>query len=561
MNRPIRAPVRAGLGLAVTVFIAAQVSPAQEGSVVSLTGTYDLDQDGLSEFLALETVADHQKYPYSVVYKEIGADGTHHELWRFSPGRPLKDARMADTDGDGTPEVVVMEVPAAGTLSSGRPWLHVFPWKDGQFAREPEVQWGDQPLDEKLALRPSHFAIVDVENDGRDEIAVSLGSPRRELVILTLLEQPSGRVFSSRTLPLTEQIASGYGHILLVAGDQNQDGYTDLLALNNELTRIETQLFEGTGSELQPGPFHDQSTGDLDPAITGIIPSSLHRVDANRDGAEELLVPSRERPTLAITLEAGVLRILPTEPELSALFAFPVEGLQPAHVNDILLARAELGITGRKIRQLKMEAVTPEVSEPAPAIEEPAPVSPARRVIRLELEALEREEESLETTEEPTEESMVPPDTGFALEPAEDEAEPTAPRRVRKLALESVTREELPEPPPSVEIEIPPDIEISDTIRVGQTFQHSLVLEIGEKLHAFRPTDLPGGASFDPATRAITWTPTRAQVGLHTLAYDLEYEVGGKVDVEETGETVQVVTKTETRSVQRYIIVLEAQTE
>ncbi|MFQ6675563.1 MAG: Ig domain-containing protein [Fidelibacterota bacterium] len=545
MNRHIRASATFVLGLGLAVFLT-----AQQAVVVSLTGTYDLDQDGLSEFLALETAEEGDKYPRRVAYKEIDADGAHFELWQFVSRQPLRDARIADTDGDGTPEAVVMEIPAPGTVSINGPWLHVFPWTQGQFSAEPAVEWGDRPGTGQLALRPSHFAVLDIENDGTDEVAVALASPRREIVILTLESPGDVPRFASRSLPLSDEISSGYGHILLVSGDQNQDGYTDLLILNKELDRIEVQVFEGTGSDLLPGPVRLESTAELQGSFSGIIPGGLTRVDTDRDGSEELLVPFRTGATLAISLEAGRLRLTPLEAEVAALFSFPQTALEPSHLNDILLARAELGITGRKIRQLKMvptgvpaEETVAAPEAPAPEVEaETAPEAPARKIKRLELETVEKEEEAAELPEQPAE----------AVE------EPAAPRRVRKVDLEALTREKAPEAPPGVKIEIPPGTEITDTVRVGQTFRLPLELQEGEKLHAFRPTSLPGGASFDPATRAITWTPTVAQVGLHTLTYDLEYELAGEVAVEETGEAVQVVKKTETRTVQRTILVLEA---
>ncbi|MFQ6615601.1 MAG: Ig domain-containing protein, partial [Fidelibacterota bacterium] len=519
-------------------------------------------QDGLSEFLALEKTEDHQTRPHAVTYYEIGPDGTHLEVWTFATGRPVADARIANTDGNTAPEVVVMEVPHPGTLVDDGPWLHVFPWNDGTFASEPEFQWGNQRPDEPQSLRPSHFAVLDIESDGRDEIAVSLASPRRELVLLTRTGPDANPGFTTLKLPLSERLASGYGHILLAAGDHNQDGYPDLLALNKELDRLKMQLFEGTGSALKPGSVYDRSTEELDLSLRDILPSGLHSLDTDRDGREELMVPFRSGRALAISLDNQRLHPRPVETELSALFVFPPSGLEPSHLNDVLLTRAELGVTGRRVRQLKMEAVAaPEPEEPAEEAVTP-PASSARKVKRLELEAIPTKAETAEGAEKPAEETATAPDTGGpAVQPLEETAEPSAPRRVRKLALESVTREELSEPPAPTKIEVPPGIEISDTVRVGQTFRHPLKLGEGEKLHAFRPTSLPGGASFDPASLAITWTPTVAQVGLHTLSYDVEYELTGDVRVEETGETVQLVTKTETRTVQRYIIVLDEQAE
>ena len=68
---------------------------------------------------------------------------------------------------------------------------------------------------------------------------------------------------------------------------------------------------------------------------------------------------------------------------------------------------------------------------------------------------------------------------------------------------------------------------------------------------SFRPVSMPGGASFDPSLRVITWTPAPSQVGVHQIEFQMTVEGGaGRPVVDEVrGQGVTVRSNTKVESV------------
>ncbi|MFQ6673411.1 MAG: putative Ig domain-containing protein [Fidelibacterota bacterium] len=562
---------------------------AQVEAVVSLSDTYDFDGDGLSEFLAVEKTDPQASRPSRATYTEIDDRGTHTELWRFTSPSPIKDARIADVDGDGAPEVVVArETGGLGSRDTTEPWLYLFPWSADHFSPDPQIQWSGWEYEGNLRL--SHFTILDIDSDGKDEIVLALGSPQRELFILRFDPRSDSPPFQVSSLPAADAISAGYGQIYLASVDHNQDGYPDLIAINRELTTLKIQVFQNEGGDLEEGPVYEHPVDRFHEYLSGVIPSAITSVDTDRDGRNEIFFPFQAGPALSIEIEPDRVVAAPVQPDVTSLFTFPRQGVNDLQTNEILLARAEMGITGLKARKLKLEAIETRPTEAEEVPAEAAPPSPARRVKRLELQALEpaaEEQPSKEITGAPGEPTPTLPEevttpqqpgaeTAVTAAAAEEEAPPetgpqpagekpvTAPRlptRVRKLELESLTREAKATPAVPPSLTIPPGVEIADTVLTGERYVHSLEVGEGERLHAFRPRELPSGASFDPSTRMLTWTPTETQPGLHKLTYDVEVELTGRVGLQETEETVQVLARTETKTVELYILVLAPQKE
>ncbi|MCH7731867.1 MAG: VCBS repeat-containing protein [Candidatus Marinimicrobia bacterium] len=563
-----------------------------ERSYLTINGTYDFDGDGFSEFLSLEKADPEDVFPKVAAYYEIDDLGEHTEIWRYNSPVSIAGVSISDMDGDGTPEITVVEnYPLSGSDET-HSLVQLFSWVNGNFSQSASITW--KPSGEKLPLHPTSLAVVDLDNDGRDEIAIALGSPIREIRLLTLdvsVDPSALRVSSTLT---SEQLASGYGRIVLSIADKNQDGFMDLVAVSQEMEEIITEVFENTGGRFSKQMSYKKIVASLIESRTTLNTYSVTSTDVNQDGQLDVVLPFHDGSASALYLSADSINLIPLDPTIAGLFHISTESLTNVDVNEILLARAELGIGGMKARRLKFEAIaakkvlgesesaqpkpvrqleltsmdkeeiedvlitTEEVSmEEVTEAREESEEARLKQIRQLELTSLDQKAvDEVLLSKDKAEESTT---TEESIEAIEDKT-PGIAGRVQKVELRSLTREG-ETPPAGPTITLPPDATISDTLFSGMEFTLPLDNEEGKKFRAFRPRVLPRGATFDPTSRSIIWTPKSNQVGLHRFAYDVEYEIIGKrVEIAETDIELQVVTKTESLSKEIYIWV-EASSE
>ena len=78
-------------GVILLLFVSFTLLNAQNRQIISLSETYDFDNDGLSEFLSIEKTNDSKPIPDKITFIEIDDFGNHKEQWsyRFNPG--IKD--------------------------------------------------------------------------------------------------------------------------------------------------------------------------------------------------------------------------------------------------------------------------------------------------------------------------------------------------------------------------------------------------------------------------------------------------------------------------------------
>lgn len=503
------------------------IPPVSGERAVFLSNTYDFDGDGLSEFVTVEITDPEAPYPQVAAYYEIDESGFHTSLWHFSSSLPLKDLGVGDIDGNGAPDIVVL------TVGPDQFTLRWFAWAQGSFSESPKLEWSGGP---RLANRkPFSMTIIDMDNDLTEEIALSMGSPTREIVLLDIAVLDDRHEFEISRTFTSPTVSSGYGEIHLSVLDYNQDGFADLMSVSRELASLKIQIFTNESGDLVEGPSYEMDIGQLSPEFTGLVTPAVTTVDIDQDGLDEVFLPLKTGSAIAINTQPGQIDVSPVEMEVASLFALPREGVEDEVINEILLERAESGITGMKARKLKLEAMETEPAETTEVAVAPTP----RKVRKLELTSVD----TLTPGEAPEEVSEAEPPPAEEVSP---ETPPSPPRKVRKLELTAVET-----------ATIPPDVEIGDTLFVGDQYTHPLESEEGGRLHAFRPSFLPQGAFFDPSSRSVIWTPSDNQVGIHRLAYEVEYELAGeRVEVEEVeGATVRVLSTTVTDTVELYLLV------
>ena len=633
-------PVRV---VASLLYVVSLLSAGDAGAVVTLSATYDFDGDGLSEFLSLEKRDTADRLASSAVYYEIDEMGSHIELWRFTSVSRVIDADLSDLDGDGNPEIIVTtKTGVLGAKNGGVAWLHLFTWTGVDFSPDPEISWSGS--EDMGVHRPSNISVIDLNNDGRDEVAVALNSPERGIILLSLNSDGGTDSFADAKLLTTGTLSSGFGQIYVSTVDHNGDGFPDLMAISQEFSSMKVQIFENEGGDLVEGPSFKEDISLASTDQPGLIGGGITALDIDEDGNEEVLLPLRSGETLALSVREGELAVTSIEPETAALFRFDELELSPKVINDILLERAERGILGMKIKELKLEA-TDASSGTMP--EEVSPTSPRGKVQKVRLTSVDAEDglpapEAADTQAENQQEAAdeAPPDEsgppsqrmqqvqltavktvpglsaeegGASSESASVKPEEspivegeviteaaTGRARIKKMELTSMEKEdvsgdvvagagkeEVKISPEAVKeetadlrsrgrvkkleltslapsdvtettvIDVPPDVTVSDTLFVGQLFTHSLETG-GRTMQAFKPEEVPPGATFDDKKRAVVWTPGVGDIGLHRLAYQIEYALQGKrPSIEERrGTGVQVVTQTESESVELFFIVL-----
>lgn len=551
-TKVLRSASRGAILLCLLRFVS---TPAfAQKNIVSLSPTYDFDGDGLSEFLTLEKQNDDDVSPSHGVYYEIDDFGAHIELWRHTAIDQILTAQIGDMDGDGSPEITVLSRSSPlGAGADDPPWLKVFPWTGVDFSPRPSVSLGGTRDSERI--RPSGLATIDYNTDGTDEMAYAESSPTRSVSMRRL--DNSGQLSLLNELS-TDVLQVGYAPIHVTTVDHNRDDLPDLMAVSAEHDQVRIQVFLNEGGRFTTGPAAVEPYTDETRVSVGLIPSGIAEVDIDQDGTKEVVLPFESGTAIAIATKGASFEVRPLDTSQAALFHFP-EPLTEDAINNILLDRAEMGIVGRALQQLNLTAVA---VSPQEAEEEPEPVS------RIALTAEPVEMSTVPEPQEETEQSpasiarvslsaipVATPETQVAAEPvAQDRVEPisaspvTTPRAGRMRQIQLSTLGDRPEASSSVEI--------SDTLNVGETFVRPVEPSTGTMV-SFRPVSLPGGASFSPSTRAITWTPTPSQIGIHKIVYEITVQGGGgRAAVEEVrGQGVTVRTDTRTESIQFNILV------
>ncbi|MEM1125561.1 MAG: FlgD immunoglobulin-like domain containing protein [Bacteroidota bacterium] len=247
----------------------------------SVQAGMDLDGDGLKEILFTtdETLAPEGPDPgvLDVYLYEATADNTYEYVWHYShiPSNSLPALGHGDIDGDGLNEIY-FGVP---TINDDAEDLFVFEQDDsGVFPDEPTAVWG-YDREGSADFRPAGFQIVDVDNDGTQELlTVSRRSGARELVVATVNGDLNAFATFSIEFEAGEAILGGGGVYDVDVADFDGDGLNEIWV--NTWDNFSMAVWEATGAdtyELQaelngvnpvddPGGFnsHDMLFDDVD---------------------------------------------------------------------------------------------------------------------------------------------------------------------------------------------------------------------------------------------------------------------------------------------------------
>ncbi len=281
-------------------------SQAQQYKITHMEGTYDLDGDGFMEFVSVESKTNENN-KYSVVrYYELDDNGYQQLEWELeAPDGLLSnfvDVELGDLDGDGIPELItVSNMADPNKKELLQPIAFYYYWDGDRFSEEAGSVFnlsGGRDF-----VRGHNFVLMDYDGDMDQEVAISLGSPLREIAILDLNKDNEWRIV--QTLK-PNGMKSGVSAVYVSAVDWNRDGLDELVILSAEGEILRTQPFYNIDSELIMGKGQETPV----PGLDGLIPTRVSVIDWNKDGRLDSVLPFYNGDLISLTLYGDYIDVV-----------------------------------------------------------------------------------------------------------------------------------------------------------------------------------------------------------------------------------------------------------
>ena len=167
------------------VLLLSSYARSQNLQIVHIDGVYDLDNDDLVEFLAFEEAPESSGSLSRVAYYEIDDLGFPQLIWNIDSPEDINgdivEVRLADLDGSGTYELFLaanVQTPENSGLSQGI--IYVYNWEQESFSPSPVISSALTSPDSRQLI--NNLDIVDLNGDGKDEVAIALSGPELSLI-------------------------------------------------------------------------------------------------------------------------------------------------------------------------------------------------------------------------------------------------------------------------------------------------------------------------------------------------------------------------------------------
>ncbi|HJM12580.1 MAG TPA: VCBS repeat-containing protein, partial [Candidatus Marinimicrobia bacterium] len=326
--------------LSTIILLIISVVFSKDLQIIHMEGTFDLDQDGLYEFAAIEVGQDNGHSVSMIRYYEIDGDGYQQLNWELAAPDGLLgnfvNLKLGDLDGDGNPELItIMNLTDENEERILHPIVYHYPWDGEGFSETPASTLN---LSERNTfLRCHNFELLNMDGDDDQELVVSLGSPVRGLAIVDVNEE--GQLFiTNRLEPETMRFGSGF--VYAGAVDWNNDGFDDIISFSPEGNVMKAQPFlNKNGSFIQGEENHITVSG-----MNGLLNRAVTITDWDADGFLDVIAPFQSGHLIALTLsQAGIdIDNIPNE-------AGPLSGVQIADFDhdtytDLLLVSGEMNM-------------------------------------------------------------------------------------------------------------------------------------------------------------------------------------------------------------------------
>ncbi len=329
-------------------------------SVLHADGTYDLDQDGLSELLLVVRQPDGSTI---LEYIEIDKAQKHQLLWTFLPPDERQgiftDVKILNLDEQGPPELVgILQTSYSGS-EFGKPWLYVFRWTGDTFTSVPLII-ADERLEGQF-IRPGNLSHFGQNTEGISNLAISLGSPIRETLILSVdFNSRPWRFIGEHHLQPT-LFKNGYGRVYTATF--LRDGQELLAVFSPEGNLLKTVIYD-----LNPEPQEILSAALSINGARFLLAPEIMATDFNMDGNQELLLPFRNGDLALLSIDEGELQLKISELNGLDLFILP-DPASEDDINNMVIARVENGLyTTQRTEPIRIASVSKQEVE---AIEEP----------------------------------------------------------------------------------------------------------------------------------------------------------------------------------------------
>ena len=293
-------------------------------------GTYDLDQDGMSEILLFTE--------NNLRFVEMDAEGQHRSLWGITPENYfVKDAFIYDLQNDGIYELIVLADYFPGFRADSIDWLKLFSWSESKF----------EPVKLKIKNRKlMHPNIGDFE-PGSGIFSVAVGSPSRTVALVQFADSS---VVNTINIELPKSIHNGIGHIFV--SFMNIGGDSHLAVFSNENELLNTVLFNVEDETV----IIAEKSFPLNSAMN-LLGSAIAKTDLDGDQSEELQLPFTNGDVLTLAFIDSVLTLTQSKFSGKELFIVP-DTATPETINNVLLSRVESGLINPRVAdEVEMETI------------------------------------------------------------------------------------------------------------------------------------------------------------------------------------------------------------
>ncbi len=325
------------------VLLLSSYARSQNLQIVHIDGVYDLDNDDLVEFLAFEEAPESSGSLSRVAYYEIDDLGFPQLIWNIDSPEDINgdivEVRLADLDGSGTYELFLaanVQTPENSGLSQGI--IYVYNWEQESFSPSPVISSALTSPDSRQLI--NNLDIVDLNGDGKDEVAIALSGPESVITIVSIEENNGQRVFNEVLSFLLTDFSSSAGDIHVAGVDFERDGLSDIIAFSPERNVLRVQTFFNSGGILNIGPDQLQRI----PGMSNILSKSVSQINLHGDDVDNILIPFQSGHIVSFSMTPSGINV-----EELGIDAGPLSDLKHADFNqdgihDLLLISGQQGI-------------------------------------------------------------------------------------------------------------------------------------------------------------------------------------------------------------------------